>query len=180
MSSQWPEVLAQWQYKAAAAQEEAHRILARHEGASKSRVIVLEDLLRQLAASSLPTDVQGYFKEALMCLEHDARRAAIILSWAGFFYTLCEKLYNQHEAALRMSYPKWEFTNFEELKEGQKEFQLIEAMKKVRLISKPEAQQFQGLLGQRNQCAHPTRFQPGLNEAIGFVSQVLDKTIQHL
>lgn len=180
MSNQWPELITQWQQKAAAAQEEAHRILARHEGASKSRVIVLEDLLRQLAASSLPTDVQGYFKEALTCLEHDARRAAIVLSWSGFFYMLCEKLYSQYEAMLRIEYPKWQFANFEELKEGQKEFQLIEAMKRVGFISKAEMQQFQGLLGQRNQCAHPTRFQPGLNEAIGFVSQVLNKTIQHL
>ncbi|OON67773.1 hypothetical protein [Hymenobacter sp. CRA2] len=180
MSSQWLDLVAQWQQKAAAAQEEAHRVLAVHEGAVKSRVIVLEDVMRKLTASPLPSDVQDYFREAITCLEHDARRAAIVLSWAGFFYTICEKLYSQHEAALRMAYPNWQFTSFEELKETYNEFQLIEAMRKVSLISKPEMRQFQGLLAQRNQCAHPTRYQPSMNEALGFVSQVLDQAIRHL
>lgn len=180
MSSQWPELVAQWQQKAAAAQEEAHKILAIHEGAVKSRVIVLEDVMRKLAASPLPPDVQNYFREAVICLEHDARRAAIVLSWAGFFYILCEKMFNQYEAELRAAYTNWQFASFEELKETYNEFQLIEAMKKVGLISKAEMRQFQGLLAQRNQCAHPTRYQPGMNEALGFVSQVLDQAIRHL
>ena len=109
MSSQWTDIVAQWQRKAAAAQEEAHRILAVHEGAVKSRVVVLEDVMRKLAASSLPADVQDYFREAITCLEHDARRAAMILSWSGFFYMLSEKLYTQHEATLRTAYPNQGF-----------------------------------------------------------------------
>jgi hypothetical protein len=180
MSNGLGDIVAHWQQKAANAQEEAHRILAVHAGAIKSRVIVLEDVLRQLASSSLSPDIQSYFREAITCLESDARRAAIVLSWAGIFYTLCEKLYVQHEVALRAARPGWKFANFEELMESYNEFQLIETMKEVKIISKAEMRQFHGLLAQRNQCAHPTRYQPDMNEALGFVSQVLNQAMRHL
>ena len=64
--------------------------------------------------------------------------------------------------------------------ESYNEFQLIEAMKEVKIISKAEMRQFHGLLAQRNQCAHPTRYQPDMNEALGFVSQVLNQAMRHL
>lgn len=163
--------------RVAAATEEAHQILAIYES-SPSRVVILGDLLQRL--SGLPVDVQDYFRESTRCLEHNVLRAAIVLSWAGFFHVVCEKLFSTHENALRVARNRWKFKDLIELKENHAESQILDAGKEVGLFGKAKLRVYQGHLSTRNQCAHPTLYQPSLNIALGYVDEMITETTKYI
>lgn len=166
-------LIREWAARATTARKEAHRILAQHEQA-RSRVILLTDLPKEL--SGLPVDVQDYFREACTCLEQDCRRAATVLSWAGFFHVFVEALLARHEADLRSQRPKWSFKDATELKEKYPEAQILQAAQLVGFISKSKLRQYDGLLSRRNDCAHPTLYTPTLNSAVGFLDDMIQQT----
>jgi hypothetical protein len=111
------------------------------------------------------------------CLEFGLFRAAIVLSWSGFFYVLLESNYLKSEAAIRQARPKWKFSDMEELKTSYPESQILDALKAAKLVGRAEIRVFQGQLSVRNQCAHPTLFRPSLNSALGFVDNMIRQTI---
>ena len=171
------EIVSEWYQRAVRANREAHKVLSAHEQA-QSRVIILEDLLKKL--QSLPVDVQDYFMEATTCLQHDLKKAAIVLSWAGFFHVLVQKVYSERLQDLKSARNKWKFKSLEELKENYVEYQILEAIKDVRLISKTKLRLYQGQLAKRNQCAHPTLYNPSMNSALGYVDDMIRQTIAFL
>ena len=171
------QLVSTWLNRAITARDEAHKILSVHEQAV-SRIVILEDLLQKL--KGLPIDVQDYFREATTCLEQNLLRSAVVVSWSGFFHVFAEKMYVQHELALRQARPKWQFKDLGELKENYVEYQILEAARIISLISKAELRVYQGQLAERNRCAHPTLYRPSLNSALGFVDNMLRQTIQHL
>lgn len=173
-----PTIISDWAAKAAKARKEAHKILSVHESSTSSRVVILEDLLAKL--SKLPVDVQDYFNEATVCLENGLLRAAIVLSWAGFFHVLSEKLHTNHLAALRSVRSKWVFNTLEELKENFTESAILDVAKEVELIGKASLREYQGQLSKRNQCAHPTLYRPSVNSALGYVDDMIRQTIKYL
>jgi hypothetical protein len=172
------DIISEWKRRVVAAKEEAHRILATHESSASSRVVILEDLLARL--SILPVDVQDYFREATVCLENNLLRASVVLAWAGFFHVLAEKLYVDHEAALRLARPKWTFKSLEELKESNTESAILDVAKEVGLMGKANLREYQGQLSKRNQCAHPTLYRPSLNSALGYVDDMIRQTIRYI
>lgn len=170
-------LVIEWYKRAVRANRAAHQILSAHEKAP-SRVILLEDLLKKL--SSLPVDVQDYFREATTCLEYNLKRAAIVLSWAGFFHVLAQKLYSSHLQELKIVRKKWKFRTLEELKENYVEHQILEAAKEIKLISNSKLRVYQGQLATRNQCAHPTLYNPSMNSALGYVDDMIRQTVSFL
>lgn len=166
-----------WTQRVAKAREEAHRLLAQHEQAS-SRVIILEQLIRQL--SGLPVNVQDYFREAASCLEYNLLRAAIVMAWAGHFHAFSESLYRTYEEGIRRNRPKWKFRNLTELKDQIAEAQILDVGKEVGFITRSQLRVLHGHLSTRNQCAHPTPYRPSLNSAIGYVDDMLHQTINHI
>lgn len=167
-----------WHNRALGAQAAVDQLLVLHDGSARARARELRDLVRDL--DKLPIDVQGYFQEAVQCLEYRLTRASIVLSWAGFFYTASQHLFAQHESALRTKYDKWSFNSFEELLETRREAELIEAMSQLKMINKADRRQFDGQLSQRNKCAHPTLYKPSLNAAIGYTDEMLQQTIRFI
>ena len=172
-----PDFLSEWYQRAILAEKAAHRILSVHEQ-SKSRVIILEDLLEKL--QGLPIDVRDYFGEAVLCIERNLLRAAVVLSWAGFSHVLVEYTYTHYETELRKAMPNWKFNDLADLKERYVEHQLLEAARKVKAIGKAELKVYQGQLAERNRCAHPTLYKPSLNGALGYVDSMLRQTIRYL
>ena len=59
--------------------------------------------------------------------------------------------------------------------EERPDFQLIEAAHKLKLLSKSAAKSVHGLLSKRNECAHPSRHTPDLNQSLGYVSDILGR-----
>lgn len=153
-------------------EEQAHAILGAHE-ASASRVVVLEDTYSQLSGLSLRQD--ELMRQALRCIENGLFRAAHVMAWAGFVDFVEERLASDGLKKVRQVRPKWHVRTMEELRERVPEYQLIEAYRDVGLCSKNDTKALLGLLSKRNECAHPSNYVPGLNESLGFVSELLQR-----
>jgi hypothetical protein len=155
----------------------AHDILSTHE-TSKSRVISLEQTRKLLQVLSLQQD--ELFGQALLCVEKGIYRALYVMAWAAFIDFLEQKLASDNLQKVMQARPAWsQHKTIEELRENIPEYQLIEAARDVRLLSKQEMKAIHGLLAKRNECAHPSKYEPGLNESLGFVSELLNR-IEHL
>lgn len=167
----------EWISKARKAQRAGHQVLAFHESAA-SRVVLLEDLVKKL--SGAPIDVQEYFRESARCLEHGLFKASIVFSWTGHFSVFAEYLYAQHESDIRSLRSKWNFKDLTELKEQFSESQILDVGKEVKFINRAQLRVLQGQLSQRNQCAHPTMYQPSLNAAIGYVDEMVRQSLRYM
>ena len=167
-----PTDLAKVLSRVRAFERDAHRILAVHE-AAPSRLVLLEDTYKRLAKLSLHQD--ELLRQALRCIENELYRAAHVMAWAGFMDFLEEKIVSDGLVKLRGLRPSWKASSPEELRENVVEFQLIDAARDLGLLGKTEAKALQGLLSKRNECAHPSPYFPGLNEALGYVSELLNR-----
>ena len=156
---------------------EAHQILATYE-TSPSRVMSLDKTRKQLAGLSLRQD--DLFRESLRCIELGSHRAAHVMAWAAFIDFLEEKLASDGLVKVKAAKPNWAcFPTIEDLRESVPEYQLIEVAREVGLVSKSVMKTLQGHLAKRNECAHPSSYDPGLNESLGYVSELLSR-ISHL
>ena len=45
----------------------------------------------------------------------------------------------------------------------------------LKLLTKAEEKILKGLLSKRNESAHPSGYKPGLNEALGYLSELLNR-----
>ncbi|TKJ32207.1 hypothetical protein CEE39_06110 [bacterium (candidate division B38) B3_B38] len=153
-------------------EREAHNILSVHE-TSISRVILIEDTYKRLDALSIRQD--ELIRQALKCIEHKLFRAAHVMAWAGFMDFLEEKISSDGFKKLKGVRRNWIINTVEELREKVPEYQLIEATKDLKLCTKNEMKGLIGLLNRRNECAHPSTYFPGLNESLGYVSEILQR-----
>ena len=71
-----------WSKRAEQTQTAINKLLA-ELGAPTARVLLLGDVHAKL--SGAPIDVQDYFREAIVCLQNELTRSAIVVSWSGFF-----------------------------------------------------------------------------------------------
>lgn len=155
-------------------QQSAHEVLSRHENSS-SRVIFVDQTRRQLQGLSLLQ--QELFDEALVCIERGLYRAAHVMAWAGFIDLVEQQLASDGFAKLHANRPKWRgYTTVELLRENVADFQILEAARDVGLLGKSQTKTLLGLLAKRNECAHPSDYVPTLNEALGYVTELLNRS----
>jgi len=166
------DVFTEWIGKARAFEQDAHQILSIHE-AAPSRVVLLGDTYDQLSKLSIRQD--DLFQQALRCIENKLFRAAHVMAWAGFMDFLEEKLAADGLKKVWQQRPKWKGKTIEELREFVPEHQLVEVSRDVRLCGKGPTKTLLGLLSKRNECAHPSDYDPGLNESLGYVSELLER-----
>jgi hypothetical protein len=118
-------------------------------------------------------------QQALACTERGIFRAAHVMAWAGFMDFLEQKLSSDGLVKVKSVRTAWsKYSTIEEIRENIPEFQLIEAARDVGLLSKTEAKTLLGLLSKRNECAHPSGYKPGLNESLGYISELLNRIEQ--
>jgi hypothetical protein len=160
--------------RANAFRDAARRICAKHE-TSPERIITLSKSYAALASLSLKQD--ELFRQSLRCIENELYRAAHVLSWAGFIDFYEEKISVKGFKKLHAAYPAWsKFKTIDDLRENVAEYQLIESGKKVGLLTKNEMKALHGLLNKRNECAHPSSYFPGLNDSLGYISELIQRT----
>lgn len=158
-----------WMDRARAFEQEAHAILGVHES-SPSRVVLLQQSYANLTGLSLNQD--HLLREAFQCIEAGLYRAALVMAWAGFMDFLEEKLASDSFARLNQARLKWQVSTVEDLREHN-DFQIIEAARAAGLCSTDQMKILHGLLARRNQCAHPSAYQPNSNDALGYMSNLL-------
>lgn len=139
-----------------------------------SRVLSLEQTRRQLRGLSL--DQEELFDQACNCIRAGVYRAAFVMAWAAFIDFLERKLASDGLKKVKSVRPGWsKHQSIEELREAVTEHALIEAARDAGLITKSEMKSLLGLLAKRNECAHPSGYNPGMNEAIGYVAELLSR-----
>lgn len=95
------------------------------------------------------------------------------MAWAAFIDHFEEQLAADGLNAVAVARPKWPTTGIEELRETVPEHQIIEVGRYVGLLTKNDVKALLGLLNKRNECAHPSTYDPALNETLGYVSELL-------
>lgn len=100
------------------------------------------------------------------------------MAWTAFIDYLEEKLGSDGLIKVRQSNPNWaQYKDLVELRENVPEKQIIDVARKVGLISKTEMNTIQGLLSKRNEYAHPSSYNPGLNEALGYLDELIKRIV---
>jgi hypothetical protein len=165
------ETLGQWAGKVRAAGDDAHIILSSHESAP-SRIVTLDQTRAKLQALSIRQ--HELFQQALLCVERGVFRAAHVMAWAGFMDSLDEKLDADGLKTVHSLRPKWaRHGDLEDLRDHITEFQRLDVARDAGTLSKNDAKRLHGHLSTRNECAHPSTFDPDMNMTLGYVSGLL-------
>jgi len=153
-------------------EREAKAILAIHESSSY-RLIELEDTYNQLEGMSLLQD--ELFRQAIRCAENGLFRAAHVMAWAAFMDFIHEMIRANGFEKINAVNQKWNISSIEDLREHS-DYSLIDALHKMKLCTKSEMKSLHGSLNKRNECAHPSDYFPNLNETLGYISELLQRT----
>ena len=157
--------------RVAAFEAEAHALFGTHEDAHRSRTVKLGSIVNQL--SSLNLQQEKLFTQAIRCAETGVYLAAHVMAWAALMDLYEERLASDGLAKVQAKYPKWSAKTLEDLRESVNEYSLIDAGRNVSLLSKAQQKTMHGHLHTRNQAAHPTGFDPGINETLGYVESLI-------
>ena len=150
--------------------ERAHEILSTHE-ASSSRSITVEQTYTALKGLSIKQD--DLFQQAMRCFKFNLYRPAHVMAWAGFMDFIIEKLGEDGYKQLNSVRPKWNIKDAEDLRDVGSDFQVIETLQLVGISGKTVEKALKALLNKRNECAHPSDYYPGLNETLGYISEII-------
>lgn len=173
MQIQMIEILKSYEKRTRGFQHDAHEILAKHES-SPSRIITIDATRKRLSSLSIRQD--ELFQQALRCVESGVHRAAHVMAWAAFIDCLEEIIASDGLIKVRQKRPDWtKHKDIDSLREYVPEYQLIEVARDIGLFSKSECKTILGLLSKRNECAHPSHYSPGLNESLGYISELLNR-----
>lgn len=165
-----PREVADW---ATNAQVELSRLLAKRE-TSTHRVMTVTESYEKLTRLNIKQD--KLFREALQCAEHGLYRSAHVTSFAALMDFIHEWIAADAKrlTLIQSSYPTWNIKQAADLRE-QKDYTLFEVLKKQSLITNATMKALQGLLAKRNECAHPEDYEPGINDTLGYLDEMMKR-----
>ncbi|MFC8790324.1 hypothetical protein [Streptomyces cinereoruber] len=165
-----PREVADW---AANAQDELRRLLAKRE-TSTYRVMTVTESYDKLTNLNIKQD--KLFREALQCVEHGLYRSAHVTSFAGLMDFIHEWITNDASrlSSIQTNYTTWNIKQASDFRD-QKDHTLFEVMKKQAFITNGTMKALQGLLAKRNECAHPDEYEPGINDTLGYLDEILKR-----
>ncbi|MGY6656074.1 hypothetical protein ACXIZN_28305 [Amycolatopsis sp. TRM77291] len=167
-----PREVADW---AASAQAALSKLLAKRE-TSTHRVMTLTESYEKLTKLNIKQD--KLFREALQCVEHGLYRSAHVTSFAAFMDFIHEWIANDSArlTTIQGNYPAWNIHQASDFRD-QKDHTLFEVLKKQGLISNTMTKALQGLLAKRNECAHPADYEPGINDTLGYLDEMMKRIV---
>ncbi len=139
---------------------------------SSARVVTIEESYKQLSNLSIKQD--DLFRQSIRCIENGLYRAAHVMAWAAFIDYFHEKLSEDGFIKLQLVRQNWRLSDIGDLRE-QSDYHVIEAAKEMKYLSRTEQKALHGLLNRRNECAHPEDYFPGLNESLGYLSELIKR-----
>lgn len=165
-----PREVADW---AANAQAELSKLLARRE-TSTHRVMTVTESYNRL--TKLNIKQENLLREALQCAENGLYRSAHVTSFAALIDFVHEWIASDATrlAVIQANYPSWNIKHAADFRE-QKDHTLFEVLKKQGLITNATMKALQGLLAKRNECAHPEDYEPGINDTLGYLDEMMKR-----
>lgn len=128
------------------------------------------------------------FQEALICLKHDAGRAAVIMVWNIALYHLCQYILkhklNDFNNRIPLRYPrKWKVadlpvvTKYEDFSDNMSEREVIEVANSAHIITGDMFKVYVEKLGKRNSAAHPSQVHITQVQAEGYIDDLIRNTV---
>lgn len=168
------EILASLRQKMTAFEIDSHEIFRRFETSHIVRITDVAESRRMLGNLSLRQE--QLFDEALGCVSYGLYRAAHVSAWQAFMDCIDNALDSAGLYNLSEHFPKWSTDGgLELLQDETNEHQRIIAAHKLGLLTKAGMKSAHGHLSTRNDCAHPSQYEPGFNQALGYVSDLITR-----
>jgi hypothetical protein len=133
--------------------------------------------LQSLLAKIKDETVRGFIDEAVLCLQANALRAAIVFVWSGAIRTLHDAALGKGEAAVNAAISKQD-PKTRQVKKIEdfawvKDRTFLDACPDMGILDKGQKDTLVDALNLRNRCGHPTKYRPGANKARSFIEDVL-------
>ncbi len=131
------------------------------------------------------------FQEALICLKHDAGRAAIVMVWNIAYYHLCQYILKNSlkdfNDRISIRYPKkWTVADmplirkYDDFGDEMSEREVIEVANSAGIITGGMHKVYVEKLGKRNSAAHPSQIHVTQVQAEGFIDDLIRNTVLQL
>lgn len=148
----------------------------------------VRQMVKELPAKVPDLAERDFMKEALVCLRHDAARAAIIMVWNIVFYHLCNYVLKhrvgEFNGAYRIRYPnKWPhakvqtIATYDDFSVDLKESEVIEICKSANIINPNVYKILVEKLGKRNTAAHPSTGRVTQVQAEAFIDELIRNVV---
>lgn len=131
---------------------------------------------------------KDFMREALICLTHDAARAAIIMVWNVAFYHLCNYVLRHKLAEFNNTYKvryqrKWQdakvqtIVSYDDFSVDLKESEVIEVCRSANIINPNLHKILTEKLGKRNTAAHPSTVRVTQVQAEAFIDELIRNAV---
>ncbi len=152
---------------------EAHESILINVGSATTRVVTVEALLEQLP--TLSPRQQAFMRESISSIEIGSYRSAIILAWIAVMDRVLEVCEDDSFVRINAARTKWTPPHDrEDFSEQHSEFQILDAFREAKFVSRTFARTLQAQLHTRNQSAHPTSTSPSFNVALGYIEDAIN------
>jgi hypothetical protein len=157
---------------------------------SQSTVEVAK-ILKDLPASVPDVVEREFLNEALICFEHKAFRAAVVMTWNLAYSHLLEFILTHHLAAFNAKYPfvlpgKWAkakakpISAYDDFSVDLQESEVLEIAKSANAISTDVFKVLHSKLGRRNSAAHPSSVVIGQLQMDEFIHDLVTNVVLKL
>jgi hypothetical protein len=148
----------------------------------------IRQMVKDLVKVIPKIEEQDIFQEALICLRHDAGRAAILMVWNVAFYHLCQFILGHHltdfNNRIPLRYPKkWKaadmplINKYDDFGDNMSEREVIEVANSAGIITGDMFKVYVEKLGKRNSAAHPSTNHMTQVQAEGFIDDLIRNTV---
>jgi hypothetical protein len=148
----------------------------------------IRQLVKELPDKVPDVAEKDFMKEPLICLRHDAARAAIIMVWNIGFYHLCNYVLKHKLAEFNNTYKtryakKWQHAkvqtigSYDDFSVELKESEVIEICKSANIINPNLYRILSEKLGKRNAAAHPSTIRVTQVQAEAFIDELIRNAV---
>jgi hypothetical protein len=133
--------------------------------------------LQKTAAQITDTVIRNYVDESILCLSVGALKASMVFLWSGAMRHMHLAAFAKGASVLTQAVQKHD-TRAKDVRKVEdlalvKDVTFLLAYRELGVIDKGEWTILQHCLDTRNQCGHPSKYQPGIQKASSFVEDVV-------
>lgn len=133
--------------------------------------------LRAALASISNAQTRAFVEEAVQCFEKHLFRAAVVLSWVGavavlYDHVIANRLADFNAEVLKRD-PKWKAAKTKDDLGKLKEYEFLQILAALTVISKNVKEELEACLKFRNACGHPTSLKFGENRVSGHIETLI-------
>lgn len=153
--------------------------------------ISVRQMVKALVKVIPELEEKDIFEEALVCLRHNAGRAAEIMVWNIAMYHLYQFILKHHLAAFNNRIPtrfpkKWKVADmplinkYDDFGDEMSEREVIEVASSAGIINHDVYKVYKNRLDQRNSAAHPSTLRVTQVQAEGFIDELIRNAVLQL